>query len=255
MIEFGLLRKIGLTDGEIKVYLALLKLGQTTVGPIGSESKVSKSKLYDILEKLSGKGLAGSIIKNGTKYFSASNPRMIVEYLNKQRAGLDETRIAVEKLLPVLETHRASLGQKRIAELYEGFHGLKAVREELLLTLKKGEELLVLVAPKLANEKWEPWFIDFHRRREARGVRMRIIYNKDAAKFGEKRKQLKHTKVRYLPNEMISPNWIDVYKDAILFVLVIQDAPVSLVIRDKSLAESFRSYFDIVWSTCTENLK
>ena len=47
-----LLEKLGLTKGEIKVYLALNKLGESSIGPIGKESKVSKSKMYDILDKL-----------------------------------------------------------------------------------------------------------------------------------------------------------------------------------------------------------
>ena len=78
------LEEIGLTKSEIKVYLALLKLGQTTAGPIVDEAKVTRSKIYDILERLKNKGLVSHIIKESTKYFSATSPTNIIEYLNKK---------------------------------------------------------------------------------------------------------------------------------------------------------------------------
>ena len=60
---------IGLTQREVKVYLALLKLGESTTGKIIQESGISSGKIYEILEKLIGKGLASYTIKEKTKYF------------------------------------------------------------------------------------------------------------------------------------------------------------------------------------------
>ena len=245
-MEEELFRKIGLTEGEIKVYLALLRLGETTVGAIVRESKVSKSKIYDILDKLIEKGFVGYIIKSGTKYFAANDPKMIMEFINKKSEEIEKTRAEAEKILPKLALQRSTLGQKKVAEVYEGFHGLKAIREDLILTLKKSDEFLVLGAPKIANEKWEGWFLDFHRRRETRGVEMRIIYNSDAKQFGEVRKKFKLTKVKYLPSDLVSPNWIDIFNDVVLFVVILKE-PLTFVMRDKSLADSFRVYFDIMW--------
>ena len=50
------LRNIGLTEGEIKVYTGLIKLGETTTGPLVDESGVSLSKVYAILDRLAKKG-------------------------------------------------------------------------------------------------------------------------------------------------------------------------------------------------------
>ena len=47
---FNLL-KIGLTEGEAKVYLALSELGSSTVGPIVKKSRVAYSNIYDILQQ------------------------------------------------------------------------------------------------------------------------------------------------------------------------------------------------------------
>ena len=114
-----LLEKLGLTKGEIKVYLALNKLSESTVGPIGKESKVSKSKIYDILDKLIEKGLVGYVVKSGTKYFLANDPHLILEYIERKENELDKTKKeVVTEVLPQLMLQRASASKRRIAEIY-----------------------------------------------------------------------------------------------------------------------------------------
>ena len=54
-MNIKILEEIGLTPGEIKVYLALLKIGQSSTGAIANESQVSRSKIYTILDKLAKK--------------------------------------------------------------------------------------------------------------------------------------------------------------------------------------------------------
>ncbi len=246
-MEADFFKKIGLTQGETKVYLALLKIGETTVGSIGRESKVSKSKMYDLLDKLIDKGLVNYIICDGVKRFSPNSPQSIIDLVMKQEYELNKTKIQAQQLAKELraqEQHKPI----RIAEIIEGVQGLKAIREELLCTLAKGDEFLVLGAPRVANEKWEAWFLDFHKRREAQGIGMRIIYNSNAREYGEKRRQFRKTQVRYLTNNMISPVWLDIYTDAVLFVFTLHQT-LAIVIRNKELAQSFKAYFDIIWQT------
>ncbi|PIN75734.1 hypothetical protein COV18_02710 [Candidatus Woesearchaeota archaeon CG10_big_fil_rev_8_21_14_0_10_37_12] len=251
MDEKHLLRSLGLTDGEVKVYLALIELGESTITAIGRQSKVSKSKLYDILDKLIEKGFVGYFVKNSTKHFSAGDPNRIQDFLEKKKDELNVLQKEAETVIPKLSAMRLSVGTKKVAELYDGFQGLKTIREELIKTLKKGDELLVLGAPKIANERWEAWFMDFHKRRETRGVGMRIIYNHNAREYGKKRTKFERTKVRYLPNKLVSPNFIDVFKDSVFMMFVLKQ-PFGLVIRDESLAKSFKSYFEILWKVSKE---
>ncbi len=245
-----LFRKIGLTEGEIKTYLALLPLGETTVGPLGRESGVSKSKLYDILHRLIEKGLVGHIVKNGVQHYMANDPQMILEYLDRKSQELHETRQAAQQLLPKLTRQRTILRQPKYAEVYDGFHGFKTIREELLSSMKKGDELLVLGAPKIANLKWEAWLLEFHKKRQELGIGMRILFTSDCHEYGEKRKRFKKTYVRYLPKHVKSTNWIDIFND--VFLCVIIQEPQTIVIRDASLAGSMRQYFDMLWEISTD---
>ena len=141
---------------------------------------------------------------------------------------------------------RSTALKKRVAEIYEGFKGIKAIREELMLSFSPGDTLLVLGAPRIANEMWEGWFREFHKNRIKRRIGMKIIYNSDARDYGKTRQKMKITEVKYLPSDLVSPNWIDVFNEAVLFVMILAE-PIAFVVRDKELAKSFKAYFDIMW--------
>ena len=71
-MDTSTLREAGLTEGEIKVYLALLELGSSTTGPIVDKSGISRSIIYQILEKLMEKGLVSFITKEKTSIRSGT---------------------------------------------------------------------------------------------------------------------------------------------------------------------------------------
>ncbi|MFA6399254.1 MAG: polysaccharide biosynthesis protein, partial [archaeon] len=152
----------------------------------------------------------------------------------------------VENLLPSLEAQRATFSASRFAEIYEGYNGLKSIRMELLESMRSGEELLVLGAPRVANEKMEGWLLDFHKVRLKKKVSMKIIYNENVHDFGSKRERMKLTQVHYMPNNISTPTWVDVFPNAV-FIGIITSKPVAFVVRDKEAADSFRNYFNLLW--------
>jgi HTH-type transcriptional regulator, sugar sensing transcriptional regulator len=239
--------KLGLTQGEIKTYLALTKLGECTVGPLVHASKVTKSKIYDILERLISKGLVGYVVKNNTKHFTSNNPNTLLDFINKKEDELQFVRQEITTLLPQLRAVRNTGTKERTAEIYEGYQGMKSIREELMKTFKKNDCLVVLGAPKIANEKWEGWLLDFHKRRIANKIYMKIIYNHDAKEYGSIRKNMPLTEVRYLPPGLATPTWIDVFPQAVLIATMAKDIIV-FVVRDKDVADSFRNYHSLMWN-------
>ncbi len=246
-----LLETLGLTKGEVKVYLALNELGEATVGPIGKKSKVSKSKLYDILDRLIEKGLVGYIVKEGIKHFIANNPSLILDYVDQKEQELQKTRREMERIIPQLQLGRVRAECKPVAELYSGWRGITAIRDELMAAYKPDQTFLTMGCPKAANDRLEPYFLTFHKRRQKSKVGMRIIYNADAREYGVLRTRMKKTSVRYLPQQFPSPHWIDIFPEAVMFVLVLK-SPLAFVVRDTELANSFRSYFEIMWENSTE---
>lgn len=101
-MNIEVLRGIGLTEGESKVYLALLGLGQTTTGPIVKKAGVTTSKSYKILSRLEEKGLVSHVFKSKVKYFKAAPPPKVLDLIKKKQEELEQRRWEVEKKMPEL---------------------------------------------------------------------------------------------------------------------------------------------------------
>ncbi|MFC1697389.1 TrmB family transcriptional regulator [Nanoarchaeota archaeon] len=242
----GLLKQLGFTNGEEKVYLSLLKLGASTTGPIAKESNVSRSKLYEILEKLSRKGIVSHYKKNNISYFRAAPPTRIIDFLKDKEDSLVEQRKEFEKNLPLFES---IIGKKEVmkeAEVFEGMEGIRNVREIALNNMKSGDIMFYFGNPASGYKNVLGYWNDWNKRRIKKKITSKIIYNQDAKEFGEERKKQKYTEVKYLPKKGNSHAWIEIYGDTVVIAMK-HKTPMSIVINNGLVAESFKLYFDILW--------
>jgi len=96
------LKEVGLTQGEIRVYKACIKLGESSTGAIMKKSNISSSKVYLILDKLIEKGFIAFSIKNNIKIFSPSNPSNILEFISKKQESLKKVQADANNLVKEL---------------------------------------------------------------------------------------------------------------------------------------------------------
>src|SRR3989344_2592275 len=84
-----ILEDIGLTNAEIKVYLALLELGSSTSGPIIEKSQLQSSVVFTTLSRLTDKGFVSAVKEGKRNYYQASDPKHIVEYINEKKENFE----------------------------------------------------------------------------------------------------------------------------------------------------------------------
>jgi sugar-specific transcriptional regulator TrmB len=241
------LEGIGFSEGEEKVYLSLLKLGSSSTGNIAKFSNVSRSKIYEILEKLSKKGIVSHFKRNNVSYFRAAEPGRIIEYLDEKGARLNKEKEAFKENLPFFENLIGKKDLMREAEVFEGVEGIKTVREIALKTMSPGEIMYYFGNPASGHQNVLGYWDDWNKRRIAKKINAWIIYNQDAKEFGKRRKKLNYTKVKFLSNPGKSEAWIEIYRDTVVIALK-KETPMSIVINNKLVAESFRTFFQIIWN-------
>lgn len=78
------LMEIGLKNGEARVYNSLLKLGSSKVGSIVMDSRVSYSKVFDVLERLILKGLVSFIRIGDIRHINAVEPYILQDFPEKR---------------------------------------------------------------------------------------------------------------------------------------------------------------------------
>ena len=123
-------RELGFSEREIKVYLALLEIGDTTVGPVAAKTRLQHSKVYQTLEKLIDKGLVTFVIKSKTKYFQAQPPRRILSIIKEKERNFLE-------ILPSLEQRQQQSQHPQAAKVYEGYKAIKAMFDGILDGMSK----------------------------------------------------------------------------------------------------------------------
>lgn len=139
------LEEIGLTKTEIKIYLSLLKLGQSTTTGIIREAGIHASKVYICLDRLIEKGLVSYVIKSNKKHFIASNPESLRNLLKEKEEKIEDQWGRIENLIPDLNAIKRAGENSIHSETYEGLGGAKTVYEKILQTLNPGQTQYIIL--------------------------------------------------------------------------------------------------------------
>ena len=208
----NILEEIGLTKNEIKVYLALLKLGSTTTGSIIKESKAHNSKVYDSLERLINKGLVTYVIVENTKHFKAVSPERLVDFLKNKKNKIIEQEKEIRRYIPELKTFYHLMEDKTNAEVFQGWRGMETVFNDGISEMKKKDVWYVLGAYQGEDkEKTDNFIKKIIIKCEKKKIKWKIIYNESARNTFQYEQKSKITENRFLSQE--TPATINIYKD------------------------------------------
>jgi sugar-specific transcriptional regulator TrmB len=243
-----LLRKIGLTEGETKVYLALIKLKKSSVGNIIKTSKISASKVYVILDKLGEKGFVSFIIENNIKYFSPTNPKNILEYVENQKKNLEKLQNESEKLVTQLSSELGKYSEES-AQIYKGNSGLRVAFKNILSELdKKTEYLFFSVSNEEFIEKTQIFFDKLELEKQEKKIFTKGIMDISLKNFSSKFNKRMNSSFKYY--NLTLPTAIVIGKNRILLP-IFGENPIAFEIISKRIAQKYRDYFYKLW----ENIK
>ena len=239
-----LLENIGLTRGEIKVYLTLLKLGETTTGKIIEEAQISSGKIYEILEKLIKKGLASYTIKEKTKYFSAASPNRILDFLHEKEKSIKEKEQELLKELPALLSIEKASKKEYETNLFKGLKGIQTAIFEALEDLREKDEVLAMGIISHKKEQYNLLWQRWHKERINKKVVCKAIFSDEDTDYFKIFKKMRLTDVKVLTG--ITPSAIDIMGKRVL-IFVYGEEPSCLSIKNKEIAQSFTSFFETLW--------
>jgi len=241
----ALLRKIGLTDGEIRVYLSLVDIGNTTVGAIIDKSRISSSKVYIILEKLIQKGLASYIMRGKTRYYQATNPSRLIDYIEKEESELHQTKIEMNKLVDTLKQRESKNKQKEDATIYRGLKGVKSAWKEAINSIPTGSTYYFFSFGYGSDPLLQQFF-----KNNALELNEKKIKIKGIANIKEKQTYRKYYaslgyKMRYV--NLLLPSDLSIVGDYVITLVWDKDEPVVYMIKSKVLANSHRLFLEDLW--------
>ena len=243
-METKVLQEIGLTSGEIKVYLALLKIGESSTGAIAKESQVSRSKLYLILDKLSKKGLVSHVLKGKITYFKAMEPKRILNYMDEKNSEFNKKRVEIETFIKKFGEQKSK--DKTEATLFSGIKSIKNFYLNLLDELSQGEIYYVLGATYGENKPGvKEFFENYHNQRAKKKIKLKMLANHDTKEKLVKTTYL-NAEIRFLPQYLLSNMIVVFYKNK-SFIFFLSDEPVGFLMKNQEITKGFKSYFEAFW--------
>lgn len=244
-MDISALLEIGLTEGEIKVYLALLQLGSSTTGSIIQKSGVARSFIYTILQRLIEKGLVSYVSKEKIKYYQASDPSKIFDYIQKKEKDFQQNKSRIQTLLPLLLQKKSE--EAVDVRVFEGFQGLISAHEHTYQELKKGEEYFYLGITQEQPEYYHSYWNKDHKRRVRAGIFCRLLFHPSTSQeILRNRNKYTGCDARYMPLFINTPAWFMGYRDYTVISFP-SSKPVTIQIKNKEIAFSIKSYFETFW--------
>ncbi|MCK4589880.1 MAG: hypothetical protein KAT77_05520 [Nanoarchaeota archaeon] len=243
MVDVTVLEDVGLTNAQIKVYLALLELGESTSGPIIKKTKLQNSVVYNALNQLIEQGLVSFVLKGKRKYFSATDPKFLIKFI-------EDKKKKIEELVPQLIRKQKLAKVKQEAQVYLGWKGVYNAFSHILEVLPKGSEYIGFAAgfEEQYLEETKRFFREFQKKRDLMRYKVKLIANeqsRERVKKYEYYAKFSKPEYRFVPGYALVG--VIIFGDNVLTV-AFEETPVAVIITSKQIAESYKNFFNAMWN-------
>lgn len=233
-----ILKDWGLSDNEIKVYLASLSLGTCKVNGISKKSNLLRTTTYEVLKSLVGRGLVSYVIKSGVRYFEACEPKKLINLL-------EEKKNKINSIMPELETLKKSVTEKPTIEIYEGKEGLKTILDDIIDS--KPKEVLQLNSAKIF-QTLQFYFPNWINRRVKAKIYSRVLQEKvSIIQEFKKKDKTELREIRFFPEGFKINNCNFIYNNKLAILTMKENEIIGVIIENKDIIETQTSQFELLW--------
>lgn len=234
------LLKLGFSEHEASIYLALLDVGQTGAGAIIKRTGLHRNIVYETLNKLISKKLVIKVLRKNVAQFRTTDPSRIT-------AELQSNLTLAEDIIPKLMKRSKS---KNDIIIWDGIEGFRNYSIAMLEKMPKGTILHVLgsVGDRWYNQLGDKYYKAYVKLTRSRNIRWKMVTFEKG--FDLDIKAMKETglvEVRSLPQTLNAPANMLIWGDHI--ALQTFSEPYTVIeIQNKALAEAYLNYFNALWA-------
>lgn len=241
------LREIGLHENQIKVYLALLQMGEGNIHDISVNAAIKRTTAYSILDVLKTKGLVTYLEKAGHRTYYAENPKKVLFYFKDREQELKTEAKKFEAVIPELSSIYNVQATKPKIRFYEGVEGLKQVFEETL-TLKPNEEILAIATAAIIHEVLgDEWVANYLEARTKGKIKQKaIVEDSPLGREHQKNDKKENRITRLVPKEKFPfKNEINIFGSKVM-IASFKDQ-MGVIIESADVAQTWKAVFSLAW--------
>ncbi len=229
-MEIEVLRRIGLSQAETKVYLSLLASSGKTVAQVAQDTGVHRTNIYSIIDRLAHMGLVAEYAASKRKKYVGASPQNLLTYVR-------ESERALSALLPQLEELQVQQTEISV-QVYQGSLGMQTAFSEMI---RVGKPVYGFGIAGQLRKHLPIYAKQWIRQMEERKIRHHYVYAQGTA--------FAHPlwRNRVVPKEYVTPVATQIFGEFVL-ISIWEPALVAIIIQSKEVAEAYRKHFTLLWS-------
>ena len=237
----SILKTVGLTEEEIRVYLSTLSLGSASVSSIASHSWIKRPSAYPFIKKLLQKWFINMVVSWNCTMYSAVSPDLLIDkfklIVKKAQVSLD----SYEKILPYLNNVWSS-GVDIKVEVYEWTEWLRNMYKKMIDSV----EVIYSFEKNLKSDLLSKYFKFLMKSRINRWIMNKVIcpndntYNRNNKNEYREVKLIDKEKYPFSSNIKICQTYVGIY-------FLNAKKPKWILIHSEDLANHYQQIFNLTW--------
>jgi len=233
-----ILERFGLGQKDCAAYLALLELGQTTVGPLAKIINVPVTTAQSVIGRLIKTGLVDVTTNKSRHLYEAHDPIIMKRILERSLHELGQT-------MPLLQSLKSEKnGNSKIRVYYREratdiFHEALAAKEKTIYEIVSARDFQSVLGEKF----------HFTRRRIAGKVNLKSLRVEahEIKKYSAATHRRELREAKFLPREFTFRSSIMFWGETVAFFTT-KDEGVAWTVEGPAIAEMFSQLFEVLWS-------
>ncbi len=244
ILDAETLELLGLSEKDLAVYEALLRLGSAPLRRVAEEAGLNRGTAYDALKRLLQNGLVSYVDAKTHRYFVAQDPQTLRRLATHREVALRESRLSLEAMLPRFEELMGSEARRPAVRYFEGEEGIRDMLDDVLKTTERAESMYRIYSSAAVRDLIAAAAPRYTSERIRRGVTVRAVA------LGEGGTTSGLDERRWLPGEAGAPCYIFLYGTKTATVSTDEKKKLfGVVIDDAAIAATQIRIFDAVWKT------
>ncbi len=244
-----MLKKLGLTREQAKIYEILLGANVLPARMVAQKSGIGRELSYVILGQLENLGLAEKLTEGKVALFQAKHPRNIKNLLEEKRERLAEAEAGYQEHISHLVSDFNISHSKPFIRFYEGEEGLQKTYNHILKYAKEVRVIRSLYDHEHQNLR--KMVTEQLKKQAEKGIRSFVLSPHLPHMRPEK---LSHNLERKLTRKVIPkekftmPAQVMIYNNTVSITSMKKDM-ITTIIESEDIATTFRNLFQYMWDT------
>lgn len=244
------LKKLGLSWNETKVYLSLVKIGETPVGGIINDLKVHRQIIYNALDELEKRNMVTKTLRNKVNHYKITDPEILVENIRQQELIASRvSRRIEEELKQTKKEHEINIynGKENIRRFFIKIFKEEPIGSTYYILGGQGKRLEEVLGEKFFYGEYDN--VRKERKLHSKNI-LSETFRKDIGDFYQKL-DTSIRETRYVSFESINPIITLIHDKSVCFMSLAEELFV-IEIRNKSLRDAQLEHFNLLWNIAKE---